>query len=87
MSISQIARTIGESVTLMLNEKAAMLCAKGDPVIHLGGGEPKSRAPLDAIVAAASLLNSGEVRYTPADGTPAMKAAVIRYTITSISTA
>jgi aspartate aminotransferase len=64
----------------MLNEKAAMLRAKGDPVIHLGGGEPKSRAPLDAIVAAASLLNSGEVRYTPADGTPAMKAAIIRYT-------
>jgi aspartate aminotransferase len=80
MSISQIARTIGESVTLKMNEKAAILRAKGDPVIHLGGGEPKSRAPLDAIVAAASLLNSGEVRYTPADGTPAMKAAVIRYT-------
>jgi len=80
MSISQIARTIGESVTLKLNEKAAILRAKGDPVIHLGGGEPKSKAPVDAIVAAAALLNSGEVRYTPADGTPAMKAAIIRYT-------
>jgi aspartate aminotransferase len=80
MSISQIARTIEESGTLKMNEKAAILRAKGDPVIHLGGGEPKSRAPLDAIVAASNLLNSGEVRYTPADGTPAMKAAIIRYT-------
>ncbi len=80
MSISQIARSIGESATLKLNEKAAILRAKGDPVIHLGGGEPKSRAPVDAIVAAAALLNSGEVRYTPADGTPEMKAAIIRYT-------
>jgi len=80
MSISLIARSIGESVTLKLNEKTAILKAKGDPVIHLGGGEPKSKAPVDAIVTAASLLNSGEVRYTPADGTPAMKAAIIRYT-------
>ncbi len=80
MSISQIARTIGESATLKLNEQAAILRAKGDPVIHLGGGEPKSKAPVDAIVAAAALLNSGEIRYTPADGTPAMKAAIIRYT-------
>jgi len=80
MSISQIARTIGESVTLKLNEKAAILRAKGDPVIHLGGGEPKSKAPVDAVVAAAAKLNSGELRYTPADGTPAMKAAIIRYT-------
>jgi aspartate aminotransferase len=79
MSISQIARTVEESGTLRMNQQAAILRAKGDPVIHLGGGEPKSRAPLDAIVAAANLLNSGEVRYTPADGTPAMKAAIIRY--------
>ncbi len=80
MSISQIGRSIGESVTLKLNETAAILRAKGDPVIHLGGGEPKSRAPMDAIVAAAGLLNSGEIRYTPADGIPQLKQAIIRYT-------
>ena len=80
MSISLIAKTIGESATLKLNEKAAILKAKGDPVIHLGGGEPKSKAPLDAITSAAGLLNSGEIRYTPADGIPALKQAIIRYT-------
>jgi aspartate aminotransferase len=80
MSLSIIGRSIGESATLKLNEKAALLRAKGDPVIHLGGGEPKSKAPVDALVAAAAMLNSGEIRYTPADGTPAMKAAIIRYT-------
>ena len=80
MSISQIARTINESATLRLNAIAAILREKGDPVIHLGGGEPKSKAPVEAVVSAASLLNSGEVRYTPADGTPAMKQAIIRYT-------
>ncbi len=80
MSISQIARTISESATLKLNEIAAILRAKGDPVIHLGGGEPKSKAPVDALVAAAALINSGEIRYTPADGIPALKQAIIRYT-------
>ncbi|MFB0517004.1 MAG: pyridoxal phosphate-dependent aminotransferase [Candidatus Neomarinimicrobiota bacterium] len=80
MSISQIARTISESATLRLNERAAILQDKGDPVIHLGGGEPKSAAPVDAILAAAGLLNTAEIRYTPADGIPAMKKAIIRYT-------
>ena len=80
MSISQIGRSIGESPTLKLNEKAAILRQKGDPIIHLGGGEPKSKAPIDAILAASAHLNTGEIRYTPADGTIDMKKAIIRYT-------
>ncbi|MGE5438274.1 MAG: pyridoxal phosphate-dependent aminotransferase, partial [Bacteroidota bacterium] len=80
MSLSQIARAISASPTLKLNEKAAILREKGDPVIHLGGGEPKSKAPMDALLSAVANLNSGEVRYTPADGIPALKKAIIRYT-------
>ncbi|MGC8792481.1 MAG: pyridoxal phosphate-dependent aminotransferase [Bryobacteraceae bacterium] len=80
VSISQLARSISESVTLKLNETAALLREKGEPVIHLGGGEPKSRAPIDAIVSCAAMLNTGEVRYTPPDGIPALKKAIIRYT-------
>jgi len=80
MSISQIARGIAESATLKLNETAALLRQKGEPVIHLGGGEPKSKAPVEALVAAAGMITSGEVRYAPADGIPALKQAIIRYT-------
>ena len=80
MSISLIARSISASPTLALNEKAAILREKGDPVIHLGGGEPKSKAPMDALLAAAAHLNSGEIRYAPADGIPDLKKAIIRYT-------
>jgi len=80
MSISLIAGSVRESATLALNEKAAILRARGEPLIHLGGGEPKAKAPVDALLAAAALLNSGEIRYTPSAGTPAMKAAIIRYT-------
>ena len=80
MSLSQLARSICESPTLKLNETAALLRDKGEPVIHLGGGEPKSKAPIDAIVSCAALLNTGDVKYTPADGIPALKKAIIRYT-------
>jgi aspartate aminotransferase len=65
---------------LKLNEKAAILRRKGEPIIHLGGGEPKSKVPLDAIISAVGHLNSAEIRYTPADGLPEMKQAIIRYT-------
>ena len=77
MSISRIAETIGESATLKLNATAAALRAKGEPVIHLGGGEPQSKAPLDALLAGAALLSTGEIRYTPATCTPALKRAII----------
>ncbi len=80
MSFSHIGRSVAQSPTLKLNETAALLRAKGEPVIHLGGGEPRSKPPLDAVISSAALLNSGEVRYTPADGIPALKKAIIRYT-------
>lgn len=80
MSISAIGRSIGESATLKLNEIASILRAKGEPVIHLGGGEPKSKPPVDALVAAGGMLQSGEIRYTPPDGIPSLKKAIIRYT-------
>jgi len=79
MSVSQLARSIKESPTLKLNETAARLRDKGEPVIHLGGGEPKSKAPIDAVVNCASQLNTGDVKYAPADGLLALKKAIIRY--------
>ena len=80
MSLSLIGKNVAVSVTLKLNQTFAILKEKGEPVIHLGGGEPKSLAPIDAITAISSHLNSGEVRYAPVDGTIDMKKAIIRYT-------
>lgn len=79
MSFSKIGNSVGESVTLKLNQTAAMLKAKGEPIIHLGGGEPKSKAPIEAIESAIALVKTGEVRYGPAGGTPEMKKAIIKY--------
>jgi len=80
MSISQLARSIVPSPTLKLNETAALLKERGQAVIHLGSGEPKSKTPVEAILAAAARLTVGDVKYTPTDGLPALKKAVIRYT-------
>lgn len=80
MSLSLIAKSIKPSPTLKLNEKFAILKEKGEPVIHLGGGEPKAKAPLDAMLSLIAHVNTGEVRYAPADGIPALKQAIIRYT-------
>jgi aspartate aminotransferase len=57
-----------------------ILRAKGDPVIHLGSGEPKAKPPVDAILTASNILYDAEIRYTPADGLRDMKKAVIRHT-------
>ncbi|MCO5252476.1 MAG: pyridoxal phosphate-dependent aminotransferase [Candidatus Kapabacteria bacterium] len=80
MSLSLIGKSVSVSATLKLNETAAILKQKGEPVIHLGGGEPKTKAPVEALMAVAGFVNSGEIRYTPADGIPALKKAIIRYT-------
>ena len=80
MSISQLARSIAESPTLSLNEQARVLREKGEAVIHLGAGEPKNRAPINAILTSASRLTTGDIKYTPTDGIPSLKKAIIRYT-------
>jgi len=79
MSISQLARSISDSPTLRLNEEARLLREMGQPVIHLGIGEPKNKAPITAILSSAAKLNTGEVKYTPTDGTPSLKKAIVRY--------
>jgi aspartate aminotransferase len=80
MSISQLARSIVDSPTLRLNEEARLLREQGQPVIHLGIGEPKNKAPITAILSSAAKLSSGDVKYTPTDGIPSLKKAIIRYT-------
>jgi aspartate aminotransferase len=80
MNVSQLARSIAESPTLKLNEEARLLKEKGEAVIHLGAGEPKNKAPINAILSSSAKLNTGDVKYTPTDGTPSLKKAIIRYT-------
>jgi hypothetical protein len=55
MSISKLASSIAESPTL--NEETARLRDKGEAVVHLGAGEPKNKAPINAILGATARLS------------------------------
>jgi len=79
MSLSQVASSIPASPTIALNEEARLLREKGEPVIHLGIGEPKNKTPITAILSSAAKLASGDVKYVPTDGTPSLKKAIVRY--------
>jgi aspartate aminotransferase len=80
MSVSELASAIVESPTLRLNEEARLLRERGEPVIHLGIGEPKNKTPIPAILSSAAKLSQGDVKYCPSDGLPSLKKAIIRYT-------
>ncbi|HOG29778.1 MAG TPA: pyridoxal phosphate-dependent aminotransferase [Vicinamibacterales bacterium] len=80
MSVSELAGAIIESPTLRLNEEARLLRERGEPVIHLGIGEPKNKTPITAILSSAAKLSQGDVKYCPSDGLPSLKKAIIRYT-------
>lgn len=80
MTISRLARSIPASPTLALNEEARVLRERGEPVINMSVGEPKNKTPITAILSSAARLTGGEVKYTPADGTPSLKKAIIQYT-------
>jgi aspartate aminotransferase len=80
MTISRLAMEIPESPTFALNEEARILRERGEPVINMSIGEPKNKTPITAILSSAAKLSGGDVKYTPPDGIPSLKKAIIRYT-------
>lgn len=80
ITLSNRARQIGDSPTLKINAKARALKAAGQPVIHLGGGEPTYPAPQAAVEAILQKAHSRNIKYTPSSGTPELKKAVLHYT-------
>ena len=80
LTLSKRAQTIGDSPTLKINALARALKQAGKPLIHLGGGEPVFPAPLAAVDASIEKARSRRIKYTPASGTPELKAAVAAYT-------
>ncbi len=71
----RIAR-IEPSITLTLDARAKALAAAGHDVVSMAVGEPDFPAPLVAREAALERVRSGDVRYTPAAGTPGLRAAI-----------
>lgn len=76
MRLAKLAESLADSATLRLNATAARLKAEGEPVIHLGGGEPESPAPAAAVRAARELLDKGTVKYTATPGIPMLRQTI-----------
>ena len=67
---------IKPSPTLAVTAKARELKAAGRDVIDLGAGEPDFDTPGHIVEAAIEALKRGETRYTPVNGTEALRRAI-----------
>jgi aspartate aminotransferase len=65
------------SATIAMAAKAGELKAEGKDVLSLSMGEPDFDTPEHIRQAAAEAIEAGHTRYTPVDGTPELKQAVI----------
>jgi len=78
IKLSQRVQNIKPSPTLAITARAAALRAEGKDVIGLGAGEPDFDTPEHIKHAAIEAINSGKTKYTPVDGTPDLKQAIIK---------
>jgi len=79
ITISRMAAAVQPSATLAAGAKARQLRSQGIEVFDFSLGEPDFLTPSHICEAAISAMHSGATHYTPADGTPELRAAVVRY--------
>jgi aspartate aminotransferase len=75
--ISERAGRVKPSATLAMNAKAKEMKAKGVDVISFSVGEPDFDTPEHIKEAAIRALKDGKTKYTPAEGIPELKEAII----------
>ena len=69
---------IKPSATIAVSMQAMNLIAQGKDIISLGAGEPDFDTPEHIRDAAIAAIHAGKTRYTQVDGTPELKAAIVR---------
>ena len=75
--LSKRIQKVKPSATLTISAKAMELRANGIDVISLSAGEPDFDTPEHIKKAAIEAINNGQTKYTPVDGTPDLKDAII----------
>ncbi len=76
-SLSERVQRIKPSPTLAVSTRAAELRAAGRKVIGLGAGEPDFDTPEPIKEAAIRAIRDGFTKYTPVDGIPSLKMAIV----------
>src|SRR5262245_6620243 len=79
IGVSKMASAVQPSATLAAAAKAKQLKAKGLTIFDFSLGEPDFPTPEHIRVAAVKAMNAGQTHYTPANGTPELRAAVSRF--------
>ena len=77
MELSKRISNTKLSATIAMSMKARELKAKGAPIITLTAGEPDFDTPEHIKNAAIIAMKEGNTKYTPVDGMPALKDAII----------
>ncbi len=76
--IADSLNRIQPSATIAASMKARQLKAAGRDIISLSAGEPDFDTPENIKQAAVKALAEGKTKYTDVDGTPELKAAIVR---------
>ena len=74
--IAERLKKIKPSMTVGINVKANALRAEGKDVLVLAAGEPDFDTPSNIRKAAYEAIESGQTRYVPGKGTPALQKAI-----------
>ena len=75
--ISDSLNRIQPSATIAISNKAMQLKAEGKNVIGLAAGEPDFDTPQNIKDAAIKAIQGGKTKYTPVDGIPELKKAIV----------
>mgnify|MGYP006132025659 FL=1 len=71
-------RRLGTESAFVVLARAQALAAQGYDIINLGIGQPDFRTPEHIVQAGIKALQDGQHGYTPADGLPVLREAVVR---------
>ena len=77
IALAPRVQRIKPSPSMVARDRVRQLQAEGRDVIDLTAGEPDLDTPKHIRAAAAAALEAGETRYTPVNGTPALRKAII----------
>lgn len=75
--LSDRVNRVAPSPTMAVSAKANELRAAGHDIINLGVGEPDFDTPAHIKAAAMKALEAGDTKYSPVDGTKAVKQAIV----------
>lgn len=76
MKLAKRVSALTPSTTLAITAKAKEMKDKGIDVIGLGAGEPDFNTPIAIIEEAYAAMLSGQTKYTPSNGLPALRKAI-----------